>query len=187
MRLRITFVCLALAAVIAVGCGSSGGSGSSSGGGGGTSATESSGATTAGDSSSGGDSSGSGEVGGAPLTKAEFITKGDAICAKVPEEYAAKVEALEAEAKKEKKPKPTTVEKNSVAAVPPLEVAIASFEEMTPPKGDEQEAEAIIAALESAAKSVEAKPESELSGPKSPFAEFQKLTGIYGFKACIQL
>jgi len=42
-------------------------------------------------------------------------------------------------------------------------------------------------ALEAAAKGLEAKPESALSGPKSPFAEFQKLTQEYGFKVCSQL
>jgi hypothetical protein len=185
MRLKLTFICLALfVAAFAAGCGSSGSSGSSSGSG----ATGSSTSSSTGDTSSTGGSSSGGEAeSGKPLTKAEFIAKGDAICAKVPQEYSAKVEELGEEAKKSKKPKPSTAETNTKAAVPPLYVAVGSLEELTPPKGEEQQAEAIVAALESAAKGVEQKPESELSGPKSPFAEFQKLTKAYGFKGCSQL
>ena len=47
--------------------------------------------------------------------------------------------------------------------------------------------EAIIAALEKAAEGLEKKPNSPLSGPKSPFAEFQKLTKAYGLAVCSQL
>ena len=188
MRLKITFICIALfAAALAVGCGSGGSSGSS-GGGTGASATESSQSTTGPETGAGGDSSSGGEAaGGAPLTKIEYLKKGDEICAKVPQEYSAELKAMEEEAKKKKQPKPTKAETNSKAAVPPLYVAIAAFEELTPPKGEEKQVEAIIAALESAAKGLEKKPESELSGPKSPFAEFQKLTEAYGFKGCSQL
>ena len=178
MRLKLTVICLALIAIVAVGCGGSGGSSGGSSGGG--SATESS---SAGDSGSGGESAPKGK----PLTKAAFIKEGDGICAKIPQEFGKKVKALEEEAKKKKQPKPSTAEINSKAAVPPLYVAVESFEELAPPKGDEQQAEAIIAALESAAKGVEQKPESELAGPKSPFAEFQKLTKAYGFEICSTL
>lgn len=178
MRFKITFFCLALAAVIAVGCGSSG---SSSSGGGGSSATESSSATTSGDTSTSGDS------GDAPLSKTEFISKGDAICGQVPQEYEAKVKEMEEDAKKKKKPQPSEVEKNETAAIPPIYVAASALEELPAPKGDEKQVEAIIAAMESAAKGLEQKPGSELSGPKSPFAEFQKLTAAYGFKGCSQL
>lgn len=177
MRLKFTLICLAIAALFVVGCGSSSSSGTS----GGASGTESS---STGDSSSGGESS---APQGKPLTKAAFIKQGDAICAKVPQEYGETVSSLEEEAKKKKQPKPSTAEVNTKAAVPPLFVAISSLEELPPPKGEEKQVEAIIDALESAAKGVEQKPESELSGPKSPFAEFQKLTTAFGFKGCSQL
>jgi len=58
------------------------------------------------------------------------------------------------------------------------------MEGVTPPPGEEQNLEELIASLESAAKGVEEKPTSELSGPKSPFAEFQKLSGEFGFETC---
>jgi hypothetical protein len=181
MRLNLTLIVLALAAALAIGCGSSGSSGSGSGASSGSSATDSSTASSGGDSSSGGESNGGAKV------KAEFTQEGDAICQRVPTEYGKKAKALEAEAKKSNKPKPSKSETTLKAAVPPLYVAAEAFEELTPPEGDEEEIEAIIAALESAAEGLEAEPEAEFSGTKSPFAEFQKLTKAYGFRSCSQL
>ena len=170
MRLKIILGSVLVVAVIVVGCG---GGGDTSGGtsAGGTAAT-----TTAG--STDGDSGGSSK----PLTKKEFITKGDAVCEKVPNEYGEKLAALEKE-----NPKATTEEKALKAAVPPLYPAAEELAELTPPKGDEQIAEEIVEALEAAAKGLEEKPNSELVGAKSPFAEFQELTSKYGFKGCTQL
>ncbi len=116
--------------------------------------------------------------------KAALVKAGDEICSTVPQNYAAKLKALE---KKNGGKKPSTKETNLKAAVPPLYTAIEEFEELSAPSGEEAKLAAIVAALEAAAEGLEAKPTSELSGPKSPFAEFQKLTGEYGFKVCSQL
>ncbi|HZO06386.1 MAG TPA: hypothetical protein VFB52_08365 [Solirubrobacterales bacterium] len=152
-----------------------------------TESTDGGNSTEGGDSSSGDSDSGSTSSSGKPLTKAAYIEQGDLICQGVPQKYGELVQELEQEAKKQKKPKPNTAEINLAAAVPPLPEAAKELEELVPPKGDEAEAEAIVAALEAAAKGLEEKPNSELSGPKSPFDEFQKLTGKYGFRACSQL
>ena len=61
------------------------------------------------------------------------------------------------------------------------------MEKLGPPKGEEAKIEAIIDSLEAAAKASKKKPKSELTGPKSPFAEFQKLTKEYGFSFCKEL
>jgi hypothetical protein len=167
MRLKITFIGIAAIAILAVGCG--GGGGDTTGGGTGASTGESTSASSDGGSSA------------KPLTKAVFIKKGDEICAKVPLTYEKLTKALEEESKGKK---PSEAEVNLKAAVPPLFVAAEEMEELGPPKGEEAKIEAIVDALEAAAKGIEAKPTSELTGPKSPFAEFQKLTGEYGFKAC---
>ena len=148
-------------AVCGFGCG---GGDASSGGGGDTSAVQA-------------------DTGGAPLSKAEFVKQGDAICNKVPERFG----KLQQELEKEIGAKPSLAEIGEKAALPPLPEAAKELEELTPPKGDEQKAEAIVEALEAAAKGLEEKPTSELSGPKSPFAEFQKLTKEYGFQVCSQL
>ncbi len=175
MRLNVTLISVVVAAALLFGCGGGGGSGGSTG----TAAGSSTGTTTTNATST---NASGGSAGSAPLTKAEFIKQGDAICGKVPTSYRAKLAELEKE-----KPKPTKAEANLKAAVPPLFTAVAELEELGAPSGDEPQIEAIVDALEGAAKGLETNPESELTGPKSPFAEFQKLTKEYGFKGCSQL
>jgi hypothetical protein len=173
MRLKFVFSLLAVVvmAVLVAGCGGSSDSGSSEAGG----------------STDGTTQNATGDSNGSPLTKAEFIKQGDVICEKVPQSYNKKLEAMNVKAEKEKNAVVSTAEGNLKAAVPPLYVAAEELEELTPPSADAKEAEAIIDSLEAAAKGVEAKPTSELTGPKSPFAEFQELTKKYGFKFCSQL
>jgi hypothetical protein len=118
-----------------------------------------------------------------PLTKAAFVKQGDAICEKVPSRYQARLKALP-KPRKSKSPKAAKEEENLKAAVPPLRTASTEFEGLSPPTGDEQKAEAIVAALEKGADGIEASPGSELGGPKSPLAPFATLTKEYGFKVC---
>lgn len=134
----------------------------------------------------GGDGGGDGDAGGdgAPLSKAAYVKQGDAICEKVPLRFSQTLTTLEKESKGKKL---SPAEANLKAAVPPLYTAAEELEGLTPPSGQEAKTEAIIDALEGAAKGLEAKPTSELSGPKSPFAEFQKLSKEFGFKACSEL
>jgi len=189
MQLRITLIALVAIAALAFGCG--GDSDTSNGG-------TASGAATSGDTSaadggstesSDGDSSNAANDGGdsGPLTKAEFIKQGEGICRQVPVSYNEALQKLEQEAKKQGKPKLSTAEGNEKAAIPPLPKAIEEFEALVPPAGDENEAEAIVDSLQAALEGLEAKPASALSGPESPFDEFQKLTKKYGFEFCSQL
>jgi hypothetical protein len=175
MRRQAIAILLGLAAIAAI-VASCGGSGDSGGGASSASTGSTSTASNASDTSSS-------TTAATPLTKAEFVKQGDAICKKVPSEYSAKLQALEKTAKS----KPSVEEVNLKAAVPPLRVATEELEELGVPSGDEAQIEVIVAALKEAADGLEAKPESPLSGPKSPFAKFQKLTGEYGFKVCTQL
>jgi hypothetical protein len=123
-----------------------------------------------------------------PLTKAAFVKQGDAICEKVPKRYRARLKAVTKEQEqKSKPPKAAKEESNLKAAVPPLHTASAELDQLSAPTGDEQEAEAIVAALEKGADGLEESPGSELSGPKSPLAAFQRLTKEYGFKVCSEL
>lgn len=150
-----------------------------------TAASDGGDSTEAGDD---GDSPAAGSAGdSAPLTKKQFIKQADAICGEVPVRYGQLAQQLEKENKAKGKPKPSTAEVNLAAAVPPLPEAAAELEALRPPKGDEQDVAAIIAALEAAAAGLEAKPSSPLSGPKSPFDEFQKLTKAFGLAVCSQL
>ncbi len=202
MRLSVILCVLLAVAVFVSGCGGSSGSGTTANGTGvgktdsesgqGKGASGKQGASGRQNAAtneevaggSGGETSeGKGEAGGAPEVRI-FIKEADEICNKVPESYGKKLKALE-KAKGGKKV--STKEGNLKAAVPPLYTAAEELEALTPPSGDEEKIEAIIDALEAAAKGLEAKPESPLSGPKSPFAEFQKLTQEYGFRICTGL
>jgi hypothetical protein len=192
MRLKVIFslVVLVLAVAAVVGCGSS--SSSTDTGATGTSSTESS-STNSGDGTTANSGDGSEsttqkasgqKASGAPLTKAEFITQGDLICGEIPKEYEKTRQEL---LKGPEKTKATPAKINEVAAIPPISVAIVKFEELNPPKGEEDEAEAIIDALAAAGEGLEKEPGAPLVGPESPYSEFQKLTNAYGFKFCNQL
>lgn len=168
MRLKVILGSIVAVAILVAGCG--GGGGDTSGG----TTAGSAGATT--NVKSGGSSE--------PLSKKEFIKQGDKICTKVPEAYAKELRVLEEKNIAKKKGEPSPAEINLNAAVPPIYVAVEELEELTPPAGDEAEAKAMIGALETAAKGIEEKPTSPLTGPESPYDEFQKLTKKYGFKTC---
>lgn len=130
---------------------------------------------------------GTGASGEAPLSKAVFIKKGDAICAAVPGEFQKRLTGLEKRQEAAKKPKPSFAKVAEVATLPPLEKAVRALEALPPPEGEELQAQTIVKALENAIASLEENPTGELAGPKSPFAEFQRLTRQYGFKTCSQL
>lgn len=136
--------------------------------------------TTDGGESDSGETGGDG-VSATSIPKKEYVKKGDAICANVPNEYNQLLGKLP---KKQQENKQITVPK---AAVPPLRTASEKFAELGSPDGDQAKAEAIVAALEAAADGLEKEPNGELGGPKSSFAEFNKLTQELGFKTCSQL
>jgi len=174
---RIIGVVLAVLviAAIGIGCGSSSDD-STDGGGDGTAANG---------ETSGGGSDG---AGAAPVTvssksipKNKYVKEGDAICVAVPTEYQQYLGELP---KKQQENKQISVPK---AAIPPLEKATKDLAELGAPNGDQAKAEEIVAALEAAIEGLEEEPKGELSGPKSSFAEFNKLTNAMGFKSCSTL
>jgi hypothetical protein len=160
----VVLMVLAIAA-IGIGCGSSGDD--STGGGADSSASSGSPADPA--------------VSSASIPKAQYVKKGEEICTKVPEEFQKVVGELPK--KQQENPKVTTPK----AAIPPLRVASEEFAELGAPDGEKAKAEAIVAALEAAGDGLEKEPEGELAGPKSSFAEFNKLTKQMGFKTCAEL
>lgn len=176
--LKITLVGLVVLLAIAVGygygCGDSSDESAKNGG--------------AADATGAADTTGTSDDDSRPVVeKAQFLEKGDAICRKVPAAYKKLVQPLEKESLAKGTGKPPLAEVNLTAAVPPLGVAIEEFEELDAPQGDEQEVEEIIEALKAAKKGVEEKPTTELSGPKSPFDDFQNLSRAYGFERCNRL
>lgn len=199
MRFKVSFslVVMVIVGVLLVGCGSS--DSSSSGGGSGAESTASDGTSTTAKGDGGGESTGQqeseneGEAGNEskaeaeakkeaekPLTKTEFNTRVNEICIQVPPTYEEEVKKLEKEVGK----KPSKAELNLKAAIPPLESALEQMEFLTPPAGEEEAIEETTSALKAAIEGVEENPTSELSGPKSPFAEFQEVTKKRGFETC---
>lgn len=121
---------------------------------------------------------------GTAPAKAAFIKELDAVCEAIPNEYEKKRQAL---LRGPEKSNATPTRINAVAAVPPIFTAVEAMEELTPPRGDEAEVEAMVDALEAAGKSLEKEPGLRLSGPESPYAEFVALTAKYGTKFCNRL
>lgn len=113
------------------------------------------------------------------LTKAEFKVRVNETCIQVPPTYEEKLKKLKKGGKT-----PSKQEITEEATIPPLHSAIEEFESLNPPAGEEQKLEEVIAAMETAVQGLEAEPSAELSGPKSPFAEFQKVTRGYGYETC---
>ena len=171
MRLSIILIVGAIT-LFAAGCG--GGSDSTSG--------STTGATT-GETGSEGNAKGATIANSNPANAKQFTAGMNEICEQVPVDYNKLVQKLTNGGKKNV----STAELNLEAAVPPIHTAVEQMETVTPPDGEEQKLEKSIAALESAAEGLEDKPSSPLAGPKSPFAEFQKMTGKYGFQSCAAL
>lgn len=176
MRFKFVFILGAIAALVIVAAGCGGGSNSTSS----KSTTTASGSgksTTT--KSQAGKSKNESKGASKPLTKSQFKTRINEICIQVPPGYENELKELEKSVKK-----PTKSEINLKAALPPLRSAVEQMETVEPPAGEEQTLQTVIDALVSAADGLEEKPTSELSGPKSPFAEFQKVTKELGFETC---
>ena len=118
------------------------------------------------------------------VSKKVYMKKADLICRDVPKHYFQTQEALKKELKGKKL---TKSEETLKIAVPPLRRASRELKELGLPKGDEVKATEFIEAMEAGIKGLEDKPLSKLSGPKSPFDKFQKLTIAYGLKFCPSL
>jgi hypothetical protein len=174
MRLKIVLIFGSIALAVA-GCGG-GGSSSSGGTSASTTAKSESGSGQKATSTS---TSSTKEPSGKPLTHSEFVIQMNEICIQVPPGYKERLKKL-----KKGGAQLTKAEINLGAAVPPVIAAAEEMETVIPPKNEEGTLKEIIAALKSAAKGVEAEPNSELSGPNSPYAEFQAVTKSHGMITC---
>jgi hypothetical protein len=118
-----------------------------------------------------------------PLTKAQFIKRGDAICAKADKEQSAKVAIFVKGHLKAQSSKAAQNQMVLVAGLPPIQTEWEELAALSPPKHDEAKIEAIVNGIKAAAAKAEEKPESVLEFP-TPFAQVDKLAGKYGFKVC---
>ncbi|HWO83525.1 MAG TPA: hypothetical protein VNM38_07030 [Solirubrobacterales bacterium] len=118
-----------------------------------------------------------------PLTKAEFIKQGDAICKKGNGESKAEVEEFADEKgfDLENPSKRQSEEVVTEVLVPNLERQAEELAALEPPKGDTKEVNAIIASLEKVIAELKKAPSN--FGVVA-FAKPIRLEGAYGFKVC---
>jgi hypothetical protein len=127
----------------------------------------------------GGDSTAS----GAPLTRAEFIKQGDAICIKVGIRVA---KAFERNAgKKKAATRKGEREEITEMSIPAFQKELEEFSELTPPKGSEKVFATIVAGLESGVEDMEAHPDRPLTtDPNGQFYTANQAEVHYGFHVC---
>jgi len=121
----------------------------------------------------------------APLTKAQFIKQGDAICAKADKEQVAAYLDFAKDEPKKLETKSGEEELVTVAGLPPVQEAIEEIGALGIPEGDESEVEALVTGMEKALEEAEADPSKVLeSSAVTPFDKTDKMAREYGFVAC---
>jgi hypothetical protein len=121
------------------------------------------------------------------LTKAAFVKKGNAICAKSEEEVAAGVEKLAKENNALEKKPLSAKQMEAVAGevlVPTVRKQLNEIRALGIPSGDEQEVEAIFAAVEEGIEKTEEDPSAFAEGGSGPFVKANKLAREYGLTVC---
>jgi len=113
-------------------------------------------------------------------SKSEFLAKGNAICAKGNKDIDAAAEKAFGESQ------PTKQEIEDFAtqsAIPSVESQVSQLRDLKPPKDDEDQVDAILAAAEADIEKVKADP-SLFEGDTDPFADANKLAEDYGLTEC---
>ena len=112
-----------------------------------------------------------------PISKADFSTQADKICADATADLTAAAEALGEDPSQEQ------IEAfASDSLVPSLQAQHDDIEALGAPEGDEDEVEAILTALQEGIDTVEADPGSITSS--EPFGEASELAADYGLEEC---
>jgi hypothetical protein len=117
-------------------------------------------------------------------TKAEFVKQADAICQKGSKEIDQKGKALFGGGQK-----PTSAQQKQFATevlLPNVEQQVSGVDNLTPPKGDEDQVNAIVTTAHAAIEKGKSDPAALLSDKDDPFAKTNKLAREYGLKVCGQ-
>jgi hypothetical protein len=121
-----------------------------------------------------------------PLSKAEFIEKGDAICAETDKKQEVDLKAY-MKAHPEKRPSQAGQEKVITAVgLPPIKVEAEELRELGAPDADVAKIEAIVTGIKQAVAKAEDNLSILLDRSSDPFAAVDSLARDYGFKACDQ-
>jgi hypothetical protein len=132
------------------------------------------------------DSAGSETIETSSLTKAQFVKRADEICSKGTEKALEKILAYVEENESSSKSEPELVaEAIHVTVLPQLEDQFDEIEGLGAPKGDEQEVEALLAAMRSAIAVIEKRRELSLQTNIAPdFRHAGRLSRQYGIEGC---
>ena len=119
-----------------------------------------------------------------PLTKAEFIKQGNAICVQAGQEREAalKEAAKEGTQGSEESSEAELDRYVTEVALPPIQKMTDELDGLGAPKKDEKQVEAIVAGFEEDIEKLEADPHSALGG--DPFTGANKLAAAYGLTEC---
>lgn len=116
----------------------------------------------------------------APLSKQEFLKRGNHICEQGQKHINAAEQKLGANPSQAEIDKFTTK-----TAIPTIQYELAGVQGLAPPSGDEDQVDAITTAAQQALDKLKADPSLiTASGKENPFAEANKLANQYGLTAC---
>ena len=132
--------------------------------------------------------SGGGDTTEVALTKAQFISRGDAICQAAQKKQTQAIDAWHKQTSGEEKSITdwTAEELGQIyltVALPPIQEATDELSSLTPPAGDAK-AEKVVSSMVSAVEAVEEQPLRAIK--ELPYQGADKLALAYGFKACGQ-
>ena len=164
---------VAVASLIAFGCGS---------GGDGSSDTAAQGGTAS--NAAGQDETTTPVKVAADLTRAELIAKGDKICEETDEEQEVALKAFLKEHLTATSSPAGQAEMVKEAGLPPIQVEAERLAALGAPAGDEEKVGAIITGIEKALEEGEDDPASLLGGAGNPFNGVGKQAAKYGFSVC---
>ena len=116
-------------------------------------------------------------------SKAEFVKKADAICAKASKDTTAKAQQLTSGGRPDRAKLEQFINET---ALPGVKKEVDQIDKLDTPKGDEDKIKAITDEVRSAADKTKADPSALLSSSDStgPFAKADKLARDYGLKKC---
>ena len=121
------------------------------------------------------------------LTKAEFIKQSDAICSKNEEQKSEKFEAFVVKNKLGPENPITIAQQQKLVTtimVPPIRKMTEEIGDLPSPEGQEEDADAIVAAAEEVVERLEDNPLPLVTPKSRPFADVVPLAKKFGFKRC---
>lgn len=122
----------------------------------------------------------------APIPKAEFVKKANAICAQANQELAEIAEKFTQEKNLSEKNRPTDAQVTELAtrSLPPIKRQVEELRALGVPTGDEQQVDEFLSAAEEAVEKGEQDPAALYGANGGAFAKANRLATDYGLDKC---